>query len=132
ILADEAHDALLAVVAVDPLETRRREVGTVETRLAAIEGIEIANPTFQPRMKRPLEQAEIDLLLVAPLVPLTDLAAHEQQLLARMQRHIAEQRAQVRELLPFVARHLADQRAFAVNDLVVRERQHEVLRERVE
>ena len=34
--------------------------------------------------------------------------------------------------LPFVARHLADDRAFAVHDLVVRDRQHEVLAEGVE
>ena len=39
--------------------------------------------------------------------------------------------AQVRELLPLVAGHLADERALAVHDFVVRQRQHEVLGERV-
>ncbi len=39
--------------------------------------------------------------------------------------------AQRGELLPRVARHPRDQRALAVHDLVVRERQHEVLGERI-
>ena len=38
-----------------------------------------------------------------------------------------QQRAQVGEALPVVAGHLAQQRALAVHDLVVRERQHELL-----
>jgi len=42
------------------------------------------------------------------------------------------QRAQVGEPLPVVARHLREQRALAVDDLVVREREDEVLAERVE
>ena len=48
-----------------------------------------------------------------------------------MRPHVPVQRAQVRELLPAVARHLLEQRSLAVHDLVVRERQHEVLRTRV-
>ena len=49
-----------------------------------------------------------------------------------MGEHPRVQRAQVRELLPAVARHLGEHRALAVHDLVVRERQDEVLRERVD
>ncbi len=45
--------------------------------------------------------------------------------------HVAEQRPQAGELPPLVAGHLAQQRALAVHDLVVRERQHVVLGERV-
>ena len=69
---------------------------------------------------------------MVPLVPLAELAAHEQQLLAGLRVHVAVEQAQVGELLPVVARHLAEERAFAVDDLVVRERQHEVLVEGVE
>ena len=63
---------------------------------------------------------------------MAELAAHEQQLLARLRPLISEEQAQVGELLPFVARHLADERALAVYDLVVRERQHVVFGEHVE
>ena len=44
-----------------------------------------------------------------------------------MRPHVRVERAQRRELLPLVARHLAEQRPLPVHDLVVRERQHEVL-----
>ena len=63
---------------------------------------------------------------------LAELLPHEQQLLAGVRPHERVQRAQVRALLPRVAGHLVDQRPLAVHDLVVRERQHEVLRERVD
>ena len=67
-----------------------------------------------------------------PLAPLAELVAHEQQLLARMRGHERVQRAQCRGLLPGVARHLVEHRPLAVDDLVVRVRQDEVLGERVE
>ena len=49
-----------------------------------------------------------------------------------MRPHEPVQRPQVGELLPAVARHLGEQRALPVHDLVVGERQHEVLAERVD
>ena len=78
-----------------------------------------------------LEQVPVERALVAPLGLLGELAAHEQQLLARVRPHVGVQRAQVGQLLPAVARHLPVQRALAVHDLVVRERQDEVLAEGV-
>ena len=83
-------------------------------------------------MRLPRGRGPIELALVRPLGALAELAAHEQQLLAGVRPHEAVQRAQVGELLPLVARHLADQRALAVDDLVVRQRQHEVLAEGVD
>ncbi len=44
-----------------------------------------------------------------------------------MRPHVAVERPEIRELLPAVAGHLREQRPLAVHDLVVRERQHEVL-----
>ena len=64
---------------------------------------------------------------MVPLAPLPDLAAHEQQLLAGVHEHVAVERPQVGVLLPHVAGHLVEHRAFAVHDLVVRERQDELL-----
>ena len=60
-------------------------------------------------------------------LPLAEVAAHEQQLLAGMRPHVAVEQPQVGELLPQVAGHLVEQRALAVHDFVVRQRQDEVL-----
>ena len=78
-------------------------------------------------MARKFEQVPVEAAVVVPFAPLAELAAHEQQLLAGLGEHVAEQQPQVGELLPVVAGHLAEQRAFAVDDLVVRQRQNEVL-----
>ena len=68
---------------------------------------------------------------MAPLGPLRDLVAHEEQFLAGLREHVAEEKAEVRVFLPLVAGHHAEERAFAVDDFVVRERQGEVLAEGV-
>ena len=83
-------------------------------------------------MVAPLEQVPVDRLVVLPLAPLGELVAHEEELLAGVAEHVAVEQAEVGELLPDVARHLVDQRALAVDDLVVRERQDEVLGEGVD
>ncbi len=70
--------------------------------------------------------------VVVPLALLRQLGALEQQLLAGVRPHPAVERPQVGEALPPVARHLAQQRALEVHDLVVAERQHEVLAPRVD
>jgi hypothetical protein len=67
-----------------------------------------------------------------PFAALAELAAHEQQLLARMRPHEGVVGAQIREALPVVARHPPEDRALAVHHLVMAERQHEVLGEGVE
>ena len=46
-------------------------------------------------MARIAERFPIELPVVIPLAPLPDLAAHEQQLLARVREHVAVERAQV-------------------------------------
>ena len=71
----------------------------------------------------------VERALVRPLTLLRKLAAHEEELLARMGPHETQVGAQVRVALPFVSRHLANQRALAVHHLVVAERQDEVLAE---
>src|SRR5262245_30887539 len=68
---------------------------------------------------------------MSPFVLLRELAAHEQQLLAGMPEHEAVIGAQIGEALPNIARHAAEQRALAVHDLVMGERQNEILEEGV-
>ena len=79
-------------------------------------------------MHRLVEQVPIERDVVVPFALLAELAAHEQQLLARMRPHPGEIGAKVGEALPGVARHLVEQRVFAVHHLVMRQRQHEFLR----
>ena len=52
-------------------------VQLVQRRLAAIEGIQVANPALQPGMKRRTEQMPIEACIVVPLRPLAELTAHE-------------------------------------------------------
>ena len=78
-----------------------------------------------------LEQVPVEAARLAPLAPLAELAAHEQQLLPWMRVHVAVECAQIRKLLPKVAGHLVQQRPLQVHDFVVRQRQNEVLAERV-
>src|SRR6266478_22781 len=70
----------------------------------------------------------VEASVVMPLASLPDLAAHEEQLLARVRPHVRVERAKVGKLLPIVTGHAAEKRTFSVHDLVVRERQDEVLR----
>ena len=67
-----------------------------------------------------------------PLVVIANVATHEQQFLARMRIHEGEERAHIGELLPIVARHFRDQRPFAINHLVMRDRQDEVFAEGID
>ena len=83
-------------------------------------------------MDRILHDVPIEAGVVGPLADLAELAAHEHQFFAGLGVHVGEKQTQVGEFLPFVAGHFADQRSFAVNHFVVRERQHEILLERIQ
>ena len=93
---------------------------SVQRRFGAQQSIEVRDPALHACMVGVLQHPPFEAFLVRPLAPLSELPAHEQELLARMRPHVAVECAQVGELLPVVARHLADQRALAVDDLVVR------------
>src|SRR6516165_1597241 len=82
-------------------------------------------------MRRLPEQMPVERMVMAPFIFLAELAAHEQELLAGMAEHEAVIGAQTGEALPLIARHAAENRTLAVHDLVMGERQDEVLEERV-
>src|SRR4029434_4293835 len=82
-------------------------------------------------MPRLLEKMPVERMVMAPFVFLPELAAHEQKLLAGMAEHEAVIGAQIGKTLPLVARHAAENRTLAVYNFVMRERQDEVLEERV-
>ena len=131
-LADEGDDAVLVVVAIDPLEAIPVEVDLPERLVVAVELVERAAVLEHLLVHRILlRQMPVEAVIVIPLDELAELTTHEQQLLAWMCDPVREERAQAGKLLPVIARHLADQRTLAVHDLIVRERQHEVLAERI-
>src|SRR5437773_10201222 len=73
------------------------------------------------------QQPPIKFGVRVPFAALPKFAAHEKELFAGEKPLVAQQGAQIGELLPIVARHAAQERAFAVDNLVVRKRQDEVL-----
>ena len=127
-LPQVADDAVVDVVEVDPLEPGRVEVELVEGRLAAVEVVEVLDPALDVPVRLVLEGVPLQALLVRPLPPLGELAAHEEELLAGMGEHVAVEGLEVGVFLHLEAGHLADERALAVDDLVVRQGQDEVLR----
>ena len=79
-----------------------------------------------------VQQVPVQLALKRPLVPLAQLRAHEQQLLAGVTQHIGVEPPDARQLPPVVAGHLAPQAALHMHHLVVGQGQHIVLREGVD
>src|ERR1700722_14529292 len=73
----------------------------------------------------------VEARIMIPLVPLPDVIAHEQQLLARVTKHVTVEQPCVCEFPPCVAGHFAEYGAFAVNYLVVRKWQDKILGERI-
>ena len=128
-MAHEAQNGLPGVVGVDPLEAlfavgvlpKRLLIGVQvverldEALLRAVRGVEIVG------------EEPFDGLVVAPLDLLADLVSHEGEFGAGVRYLVEEQRAQAREAAPVVTGHASDERALTVHDLVVAERQHEVL-----
>ena len=82
-------------------------------------------------MLRKIEKMPIETRVVAPLLQLTEFAAHEEQFLAGLPVHPRVKRPEIGELLPFVAWHLRQQRTFAVHDFIVAQHQNEMFRERI-
>src|SRR5437764_82050 len=121
------YDAFRSVRHVDPVESFGLAIQTVQCWRAAVEMIEIAHQTPNALVQRFAEQLPVEPDIVVPLALLAELAAHEQQLLARVGPHECDIGSQISKALPAVARHLADQRALAVHHLVMAERQDEVL-----
>jgi hypothetical protein len=94
--------------------------------------VQVAHQALHAGVQRVVQQVPVQALVVVPLALLRELAAHEQQLLARVREHEAVVGPQVGELLPAVAGHARQQRTLAVHDLVVRDRKHEVFAESVD
>src|SRR5262245_14366800 len=130
-LAQPGKYAAVAIMHDQPLEPRRLTVELGKCRDVAVEVIEVAHQRLDASMLRLFQEIPIERMIVPPLMLLSELAAHEQELLAGVAEHKAVIGAQIGKPLPGVARHAAKNRALAVHNLVVRQRQDEVLGEGV-
>ena len=122
----------LVIVSHDPLESSLLAVAHVQRTERAIRTVEIADPARDAGVRGVRADRPVELVVVVPLAPHTELAAHEQELLAGQRPLIAVEQAQRCIALPRIRRHLRDQRSLAVHDLVVGQRQHVVLGVRVD
>ena len=77
-------------------------------------------------MERLIGQMPVQRYLLIPLMPLGEILAHEEKLLARMSQHEGVSCLQVGELVLIDARHLVDHRTLQVNHLIVGEHQNVV------
>ena len=131
-MTDERDDALVLVVGVDPLEAVGGVGPLPERGVLVVELVERRDEGLLVAVVLVVVGEEVlDALVVAPLDELGDLVAHEVELRAGVGHLVERQRAHARELAPVVARLARDERALAVHDLVMRERQHEILVELV-
>src|SRR5215471_16558589 len=105
----ESKYAFVGVVHVDPLKSAAIVIGRMQLRLRPIEPIHRLIPVYETKMMILFLECPIELFVIAPLVPLPNFSAHEEQFLARMRSHIPEQQAVVRLLLPVIAWHLPKQ-----------------------
>ena len=108
---------------VDPLEPVRLVIPAPKGRFGPIRVIQITHPTLDTGMERALlQKPPIHLTIHIPLGHLTQLATHEDQLLAWEEPLITQHCAQVGEGLPVITRHAATERTLSVDHFIMRER----------
>ena len=93
-----------------------------------IKMVQVAHQIGYPRMGRLCRCTPVQISVMCPFFGLGKFTPHEQQLLAGMGPHVAVIGSQVRKCLCPLARHLFDHRSFAMHNLVVADRQDEILR----
>ena len=127
-LSDEGQQGKLGIAAVDPLEAIRIIIQLPEGRLCLVYSIQILYKFLQLPMHRILQQIPFNLLGLGPLIVLSEILSHKEELLSRMGPEIAIGSPQVfRLLLEGLARHLSQHAPLAVYHLVMREHQLEIL-----
>ena len=130
--ADKGQHAVICVVAVNPLKAAPVKVNLPELLVLHIELVEVLGEFQHLGVHLVLlRQMPVKAGIPLPLNELTELAALEQELLARMSHPVAKEGTEAGKLLPVVTRHLVDQRALAMHYLVMGQRQHEILAEGV-
>src|SRR3990170_7668939 len=131
-LPEKAHDALLGVADAVPRETFARKIKFKERGLAAVQDVQVLHPGLERLVGGIPEKMPVQALFMVPLAPLAELRPHEQELLTRVGKEVAQEKPHVRELLPIITGHLRKKRSLAVHHFIVGQGEHEVLGERVQ
>ena len=130
--AAERNDALAVVVVRDPREALPREIDLPQLGTAEVERVELFKERLRHLVLRVLQQIPLEFFVKVPLVVLRELRAHKLQFFARVCHHVGRKAAYACSLFLRRARHLIIERTLAVDDLIVRDRQNEILGERIE
>ena len=128
-LAQPGKHAAISVMHDKPFKPRRLAVELMQGRHRPVQPVEIADQALDAGMPRVFQQVPVEGVIVLPFICLSELAAHEQQLLAGMTEHEAVIGAQIGEALPLVAGHASENGALPMHDLIMGEGQDEVLEE---
>ena len=127
----ERDHAVLIVVESDPAEAVPVVVVLVHRGNVAVERVRSLEEVVELTMLVVLEQTPFELLVGVPLVTLTDLTAHEHQLLAGVSNHVGYEVTDTCHSPEVITGHLVDERAFAVYDFIVRDGEDKVLGESI-
>src|ERR1035438_1678422 len=80
---------------VDPFEAGRVGVELVEGGLLPVDPVEVGDEAEEPGMGGVVEEVPVEGALVAPLAPLAQLVAHEQEFLAGLGELVAVEEPEV-------------------------------------
>src|SRR5439155_14927946 len=94
-LPHKAQNAADGIITINPGTTRRIAVACMQRWGRNIQAIQVLHPALQASVCRGGEQVPIETAVVVPLPPLAKLATHEEQFLARLSVHIAQQEPQI-------------------------------------
>ena len=130
--ANEAENAVVRIVGVNPFETVPVEFDLMEGGLGGIEMVEVGDELLNAAMGIVLEQVPVQAVRFGPFAALGKFLAHEEEFLAGMGILIGVEKTEIGELLPHVAGHFVEQRIFSVDDFIVREGKLEIFGEGVE
>ena len=92
-----------------------------------VAGVERAAPALHGLVHGVVKQQPVEPLLIVPLDELSEFRTHERELLARVRKLIAVERAQRGKFLLIGAVHLVEHRLLAVYDLIMGKCEDEVL-----
>ena len=115
------------VVGVEPAQALLGVVPGVQGWILPVEFVQVAHQQHHAPVVAQVGQVPGQLGIEIPFGALGEFLAHEQQLLAGRGPHVGVEGSQARHLGVPVAGHLMQQAALAVDHLVVRQGQHELL-----
>ena len=111
---------------VNPFKAAIIKIFFIKGRITLIHQVQIADTVLHALIHRIFQQMPAQAFFRIPLPILTELTAHKQKLFAGVGVHKTVISTKIGKFLPFVAGHFAEHGTFAVNNLIMRNRQNKV------